>query len=65
MLAGISESFRNKCIKIYEFDPAQFLSAPALAWQARLKRTDVKLEVLVDVNMLLIVGKGSEIDCVT
>ena len=27
----VFENFRNKCIEIYELDPAQFLSAPGLA----------------------------------
>ena len=47
--------FRNKCIEIYELDPAHFLSAPGLAWQACLKKTEVKLELLADVDMLLMV----------
>ena len=32
LLADIFEKFRDKCVEIYEFDPAQFLSAPGLAW---------------------------------
>ena len=32
LLADVSENFRNMCIKIYEIDPALFLSAPGLAW---------------------------------
>ena len=31
LLADIFENFRNKCIEIYELDPAHFLSAPRLA----------------------------------
>ena len=34
------------CINIYELDPAKFLSAPGLAWQAALKKTKVKLDLL-------------------
>ena len=30
--ADVFENFRNKCIEIYEQDPAHFLSAPSLAW---------------------------------
>ena len=37
------------CAKVYELDPAQFLSAPGLAWQACLKKTGVELELLTDV----------------
>ena len=58
LLADVIESFRNKCIEIYELDPAQFLSAPGLAWQACLKNTGVNLELLTDIDMLLMVEKG-------
>ena len=58
LLADVFESFRNMCIRVYELDPAHFLSAPGLAWQACLKKTEVKLELLTDVDMLLMVEKG-------
>ena len=45
------------CLKIYPLDAAKFSSAPALAWQAALKKTKVKLELLTDIDMLLIVEK--------
>ena len=58
MLADVFENYRNNCFKIYELDPAHFLSEPGLAWQACLKKTKVKLELLPDVDMLLMVEKG-------
>ena len=58
LLADVFENFRNMCIKVYELDPAHFLSAPGLAWQACLKKTEVKLELLTDADMLLMVEKG-------
>ena len=58
LLADVFENFRDKCIEIYELDPAHFLSAPRLAWQACLKKTKVKLELLTDIDMLLMVEKG-------
>ena len=58
LLADVFENFRNMCIKVFELDPAHFLSAPGLGWQACLKKTDVKLELLTYVDMLLIVEKG-------
>ena len=58
LLADVFENFRNKCIEIYELEPTHFLSAPGLAWQACLKETRVKLELLTDIDMLLIVEKG-------
>ena len=58
MLADVFENFIDKCIEIYELDPAHFLSAPGLAWQACFKKTKVKLELLTDISMLLMVEKG-------
>ena len=49
---------RKKCIEIYELDLAHFLSAPGLAWQAYLKKTGVKLELLTNNDMLMMVEKG-------
>ena len=57
LLADIFENFKNRCIEIYKLDPAHFLSAPGLAWQACLKKTGVKLELLTDIHMLLLVDK--------
>ena len=37
------------CLKIYELDPAKFLSAPVLAWEAALKKNKVKLDLLTDI----------------
>ena len=57
LLADVFENFRDKCIEIYELDPAHFLLAPGLAWQACLKKTGVSLELLTDKDMLLIYEK--------
>ena len=59
LLADVFENLRNKSIEIYELNPAHFLSAPGLAWQACLKNTGVKLELLTDIDMLLMVEKGT------
>ena len=58
LLVDVFENFRNMCIKVYELDPAHFLSAPRLAWQACLEKTEVKLELLTAIDMLLMVEKG-------
>ena len=58
LLAVVFENFENKCIEIYELDPAHFLSAPGLAWQTCLKKTKVELELLTNIDMLLMVEKG-------
>ena len=43
---------------MYGLDPAHFLSAPRLAWQAVLKNTKVKLDLLTEIDILLIVEKS-------
>ena len=58
LLADVFENFRNMCIKVYELDPAHFLSLPGLAWQACLKKTNVKFELSTDYDMLLMVEEG-------
>ena len=58
LLADVFESFRIMCLKEYELDFAHYLSAHGLAWQACLKKTGIKLELLTDLDMLLVIGKG-------
>ena len=57
LLADVFENFRNQCIETYELSPAHFLSAPGLAWQACLKKTEVKLELLTKIDMSLMAEK--------
>ena len=45
--------------KIQNRDPAKFISAPGLAWQAALKKTKVKIDLLTDIHMLLMVERGT------
>ena len=55
LLADVLENFRKMWLKIYHSYPEKYLSAPGLAWQAALKKTEVKLELLADIDMLLMV----------
>ena len=43
------QNFRDKCIKIYGLDPAHFCSAK------KKKKTEVQLESLTNIDMLLMV----------
>ena len=58
LLAHVFEKFREKRIEIHGLDPSYFYSAPGLAWQPCLKKTEVKLELLTDIDMLLMIEKG-------
>ena len=57
-MADVFENFRKMCLKLYHSDLVKFLSSPGLALQAALKKTEVKLELLIDIDMLLMVEKG-------
>ena len=58
LLSDVFENFRNMCLEIYELDAAKFLSAPGLAQQATLKKTKVKLDLLINIAELLMVEKA-------
>ena len=58
LLADVFENFRNMCIKVYELDPTHFLYALGLAWQVCLKKTQIELELVTNINMLLMVEQG-------
>ena len=57
-LADVFENFTDICIKNYKLDPAHYYTAPGLAWDAALKVTEVELELLSGIDMLLMVEKG-------
>ena len=43
LLGDIFEKFREKFIEMYGLDPSYFYSEPRLAWQAFVRKTEVKL----------------------
>ena len=59
LLADVFTNFRKVCFDICELDPAHFLSAPGLSWQACLKKSNVEFELILDVDILLMNEKGT------
>jgi hypothetical protein len=51
LLADVFTRFRETCLDYYELDPANYLSAPGLAWDAMLKMTKVELDLISDPEM--------------
>ena len=58
ILMDVFENFRDVCIKNYGIDPAHHYTAPGVAWDAALKMTKIKLELISDDDMLMMVQKG-------
>lgn len=59
LLADVFENFRDVCLNHYKLDPAWYYTAPGLSWDAALKLTKVKLELLTDYEMLMMIEKGT------
>ncbi|VDI52955.1 Hypothetical predicted protein [Mytilus galloprovincialis] len=59
ILEDIFEDFRNICLKHYGLDPAHYFTSPGLAYDAALKTTGVRLELLSDPDMLLMLERGT------
>ena len=58
LLADVFENFRDVCMNHYKLDPAWYFTSPGLAWDAALKLTGIKLELLSDYDMLLMIKHG-------
>ena len=58
ILADVFEEFRTKSLASYQLDPAHYFTTPGLSFDAMLKYTGVKLELLTDIDMVLFIEKG-------
>jgi hypothetical protein len=53
LLADFLQNFRFLYFKYYKIDPVAYISAPQIFWDAMLKYTGVRLDVLLDQEMYL------------
>ena len=58
LLADVFENFRKTCMLYYNLDPCHYFTSPGLSWDAMLKMTDVKLELMTDIDMFQFIEKG-------
>jgi hypothetical protein len=58
LLADVFEAFRTICHTHYKLDPAHIVSAPHLSWDAMLKMTGCKLELISDPAMFRMLDNG-------
>ena len=58
VVADVWDNFRNVCYKVYGLDCCYHYTAPCLSWDAMLKCTRIKLELLTDIQMYLFFESG-------
>ena len=58
LLADVFENFRETCQEYYKLDPCHYFTSPGLSWDALLKMTDIKLELIIDIDMFQFIEKG-------
>ena len=58
LLPDVFEKFRNNSLKNYGLCLSHYLSAPCLSWDAMLKMTKIKLELIPDPDMYIFFKKG-------
>ena len=46
------------CLQYYKLDPCHYFTSPGLSWDAMLKMTVIKLELMTDVDMFQFIEKG-------
>ena len=58
LLSDVFENFRKTCLEYYKLDPCHYFTSPGLSWDAMLKMTDIKLELMTDIDVFQFIEKG-------
>ena len=58
LLTDVFENFRKTCMQYYKLGPCHYFTSPGLSWDAMLKMTNIKLELMVDIDMFQFIEKG-------
>ena len=58
LLTDVFENFRKTYMQYYKLDPCHYFTSPDLSWDAMLKMTNIKLELMTDLDMFHFIEKG-------
>ena len=58
LLTDVFENFSKTCMQYYKLDPCHYFTSPGLSWDAMLKMTNIKLELMTDIDMFQFIEKG-------
>ena len=58
LLADVFENFRETCLQCYKLGPTHYFTSPGLSWDAMLKMTGIKLELMTDIDQFQFIEKG-------
>ena len=58
LLTDVFENFRKTYLQYYKLDPCHYFTSPGLSWDAMLKMTNIKLELMTDIDMFQFIEKG-------
>ena len=56
--ADVFESFRKTCLQYYKLDPCHYFTSPGLSWDTMFKMTNIKLELMINIDMFQFIEKG-------
>ena len=58
LLADVFEKFINTCLDYYRLNPCHYFSSPGLSWDAILKMAEIELDLILDIDIHLFIGKN-------
>ena len=57
LLADVFEKFIKHCLNYYGLDPCHHFSSPGLSWDAMLKMTRIKLDLISEIDIYYLLKK--------
>ena len=58
LLSDVFKNFRKTWMQYYKLDLCHYFTSPGLSWDAMLKMTNIKLELMTDIDMFQFIESG-------